>query len=239
MTLLRTESLSAAHGHLAALTDVDLEVEQGRTLAVVGANGAGKSTLLRTVAGLMPSSRGRVLFDGKDVTDVRAHLRVRRGISLVLEGRRLFPTLTVQENLQVGRQSGRRGPWDLKQVYGLFPLLRECAGQRASTLSGGQQQAVAVGRALMANPRLLLLDEVSLGLAPVVVRQLYAALSGIAASGTTVLVVEQDLGQAMRVANEVICLLEGRVVLRGRADGFTREQITAAYFGHGAPPGAA
>jgi branched-chain amino acid transport system ATP-binding protein len=156
---------------------------------------------------------------------------VRAGVALVPEGRRLFPSLTVQENLQVGSQSGRPGPWSLAAVYDAFPLLAERTGQRASTLSGGQQQAVAIGRALMANPTLLLLDEVSLGLAPVVIRQVYAALPRISASGTTVLVVEQDLGQALAVADTVACLLEGRVVLSGPARSLDPGQIAAAYFG--------
>ncbi len=231
MTLLRVEGLCAAYGHLQALTEIDLSVEQGETLAVVGANGAGKSTLLRAIMGLMSASAGRVLLHGSDITTLRAHRRVRDGVALVPEGRRLFPTLTVQENLQVGAQSGRPGPWSLRAVYEAFPLLADRAQQRASTLSGGQQQAVAIGRALMANPALLLLDEVSLGLAPVVIRQVYAVLPAISASGTTVLVVEQDLGQALAVADTVACLLEGRVVLGGPADGLDPAQIAAAYFG--------
>ncbi len=235
MTLLRVEGLCARYGHLQALTEIDLSVDAGETLAVVGANGAGKSTLLRTIMGLMPASAGRVLLDGTDITTSRAHHRVRAGVALVPEGRRLFPTLTVQENLQVGRQSGRPGPWSLRTVYEVFPLLADRIHQRASTLSGGQQQAVAIGRALMANPTLLLLDEVSLGLAPVVIRQVYAALPGISASGTTVLVVEQDLGQALAVADTVACLLEGRVVLAGPAGSLDRAEVAAAYFGQHAP----
>jgi branched-chain amino acid transport system ATP-binding protein len=235
MTLLRVEGLCAAYGHLPALTEIDLSVEPGETLAVVGANGAGKSTLLRTITGLMPASAGRVLLDGNDITALPAHRRVRAGVALVPEGRRLFPTLTVQENLQVGAQSGRPGPWSLDAVYEAFPLLAERASQRASTLSGGQQQTVAIGRGLMANPMLLLLDEVSLGLAPIVIRQVYAALPKISAAGTTVLVVEQDLGQALSVADTVACLLEGRVVLGGPVADLDRAQVAAAYFGQHSP----
>lgn len=232
------EGVRAHHGHLQALTDVTLTVEEGETVAIVGANGAGKSTLLRTIAGLMPATAGRVVFDGADLAGVPAHRRVTRGVSLVPEGRRLFPSLSVQENLQVGAVGGRSGPWSLTKVLELLPLLADRRRQRAATLSGGQQQAVAIGRALMANPRLLLLDEVSLGLAPVVVRQIYAALPGITSTGTTVLVVEQDLGQAMAVADRLECLLEGRVVLSGPAAVLRREDVTAAYFGQRQEPAA-
>ena len=231
MSLLRLAGLSAHHGHLRALTDVGLELDEGDSLAVIGANGAGKSTLLRTVAGLMRASTGTVEFDGVDITRASVQERVRLGVALVPEGRRLFATLTVRENLLVGTASGRTGPWDLAAVGRLFPLVQGRLAQRADTLSGGQQQAVAIGRALMANPRLLLLDEVSLGLAPVVVHQLYAALPEIVAGGTTVLLVEQDLSQALRSAQRLVCLLEGRVVLEGAVGDVSRDEVTAAYFG--------
>jgi branched-chain amino acid transport system ATP-binding protein len=200
-------------------------------VAVIGANGAGKSTLLRTIAGLLRPARGSVSFDGQDVTGLPAYRRQPLGIALVPEGRRLFASLTVQENLQIGAYRRRPGRWSLTAVYDLFPRLAEMRHRAASALSGGEQQAVAIGRALMCNPRLLLLDEVSLGLAPVVVKQVYAALPAITATGTTVLVVEQDVGQALRVADRVQCLLEGRVALEGTATGLTREAIAAAYFG--------
>jgi len=200
-------------------------------LAVIGANGAGKSTLLKTIAGILRPSRGGVRFDGTSITALSAHERVGRGIAMSPEGRRLFPSLTIEENLQVGAYCRRNGPWDLKAVYELFPLVAERRARRAANLSGGEQQAVAIGRALMANPRLLLLDEVSLGLAPVIVAQLYAALPQITAQGTTVLVIEQDVHQAMRVAERVQCLLEGRAVLEGRSDQVDHADLVAAYFG--------
>jgi branched-chain amino acid transport system ATP-binding protein len=231
VTLLSVDHVDARYGDFQALFDVSLAVREGETLAVIGANGAGKSTLLKTIAGLLRPARGEVMFDGQAVGGLPAHRRVAMGISMAPEGRRLFPSLTVEDNLLVGAYSGRSGPWDVAAVGRLFPLVAERRSRLAARLSGGEQQAVAIGRALMSNPRLLLLDEVSLGLAPVVVEQLYGALPQIAASGTTVLLVEQDVRQALRVADRIQCLLEGRTVLEGTAGSLTREQIAAAYFG--------
>ena len=230
-TILEVSDVQVRYGDVQALFGVSLLVREGEMVAVIGANGAGKSTLLRTIAGLLRPTRGSVRFVGQDVTGLPAYRRQPLGIALVPEGRRLFPSLTVQENLQVGAYRRRPGSWNLARVYELFPRLAELRRRSASALSGGEQQAVAIGRALMSNPRLLLLDEVSLGLAPVIVKQVYAALPAITATGTTVLVVEQDVAQALRVADRVQCLLEGRVALEGTATGVTREAITAAYFG--------
>ncbi|MDH6455645.1 branched-chain amino acid transport system ATP-binding protein [Streptomyces sp. SAI-126] len=234
--LLNVADVDAGYGDFQALFGIDLEVDEGELLALVGANGAGKSTLLRTIAGALKPFRGTVRFAGEDVTadpDVR---RARKGIGLVPEGRRLFPSLTVEENLQVGAATGRKGPWNLAKVYEAMPLVADRRTRRAARLSGGEQQAVAIGRALMGNPRLLLLDEVSLGLAPLVVDQLYTALPGIRAEGTTVVLVEQDLNRTLAVADRIACVLEGRIVLTGRADRLTRDQVTAAYFGTGTLP---
>jgi branched-chain amino acid transport system ATP-binding protein len=219
------------YGDFQALFGVSLSVEEGETLAVIGANGAGKSTLLKTVAGLLHPTRGEVVFDGRAIGRLPAYRRVRLGAALAPEGRRLFPSLTVEENLQMGAVRARNGPWDLAAVYELFPHLADLRRRLAATLSGGEQQAVAIGRALMANPRLLLLDEVSLGLAPMIVRDLYAALPRVTARGTTALVVEQDVQRALRVADRVQCLLEGRTVLEELAGSVSREQVAAAYFG--------
>ena len=234
--LLSLQNVDAGYGDFQALFGIDLEVDEGELLALVGANGAGKSTLLRTIAGALKPFAGTVRFDGEDVTaepDVR---RARKGIGLVPEGRRLFASLTVEENLQVGAATGRKGPWNLAKVYEAMPLVADRRTRRAARLSGGEQQAVAIGRALMGNPRLLLLDEVSLGLAPVVVDQLYTALPGIRAEGTTVVLVEQDLNRTLAVADRIACVLEGRIVLTGRAERLTRDQVTAAYFGTGTLP---
>lgn len=230
MSLLQVDALDCRYGLLQAVRSVSFEVAEGETLALIGANGAGKSTLLRSIAGAHRPHGGRVLLDGADVTTLPANRRVMRGIALVPEGRRLFPGLTVEENLKVAARA-RRGRWTVKTVLEVFPLLQPRLHMPAATLSGGEQQAVAIGRALMSNPRLLLLDEVSLGLAPVVVDSVYRALGGIIAEGTTVVLVEQDLTRALKVADRVVCLLEGRVVLEGAASSLDRDAVVHAYFG--------
>jgi branched-chain amino acid transport system ATP-binding protein len=227
--LLEVSDLDVRHGLLQAVRGVSLTLDAGETLALVGANGAGKSTLLRAIAGGGPRpAGGSVRFDGADITRLRAHDRVRRGIALVPEGRHLFGSLTVEENLQV---AARPGPWTVDAVLEAFPMLRERRRHRAARLSGGERQATAIGRALMANPRLLLLDEVSLGLAPVAVDDVYRSLRGVIEGGTAVVLVEQDLTRALATAARVACMLEGRLVLQGRAGEVTREQVTDAYFG--------
>jgi branched-chain amino acid transport system ATP-binding protein len=231
VSLLTVESLDVRHGLLTAVREVSLEVADGETLALVGANGAGKTTLLRALAGAHRPAAGRILFDGDDITTMPAYVRVARGIALVPEGRRLFPSLTVEENLLVARASRRSGPWSVDKVLEAFPILAPLRRARAASLSGGEQQATAIGRALMTNPRLLLLDEVSLGLAPIAVDAVYRSLDGLLGGGATLVLVEQDLGRAMRVASRVCCMLEGRIVLEGRAGELAREQITEAYFG--------
>ncbi len=229
-SLLSVQGLEARHGLLPAVRGVSLEVAEGETVALVGANGAGKTTLLRTIAGAHRPADGRILFDGDDVTRVRAHDRLRRGIALVPEGRRLFPDLTVEENLLVAARPDRKGRWTVDSVLEAFPLLKPLRGRRAASLSGGEQQATAIGRALISNPRLLLLDEVSLGLAPIAVEAVYRSLATLIEEGTTILLVEQDLKRATSVATRVVCMLEGRLVLEGGSE-LTREQITEAYFG--------
>lgn len=231
MSLLELEDIGTCYGDFQALFSVSLNVEAGESFGVIGANGAGKSTLLRTIAGLLESPTGSVRFGGESVEHLPAHKRVTRGISLVPEGRRVFPSLTVHENLQVGAYGKRVGPWNLDAVYEVFPLLVKLRNKQASHLSGGEQQALAIGRALMSNPRLLLIDEVSLGLAPVVIRHLYEALIGVVEAGMTVVLVEQDIAQILEVADRVCCLLEGRKVLEGARGEITRDQITDAYFG--------
>ena len=229
--LLEVAGLDAWYGDFQALFEVSVSVADGEVVAIIGANGAGKSTLLRTVAGLLPRTAGSVRFDGAELAGMPAHRRVALGISLVPEGRRIFPSLSVEENLLVGAQARRPGPWSVAAVLELFPLLAGKRRRGGSQLSGGEQQALAIGRGLMANPRLLLLDEVSLGLAPIVVRRIYEALPAIRAAGTTVVVIEQDIGQALRAADRVYCLLEGRVALEGAPRDLDRDRIAAAYFG--------
>ncbi|MDA8296118.1 MAG: ABC transporter ATP-binding protein [Actinomycetota bacterium] len=232
--LLCVERLSAHHGQLAAVQQVSFSVGLAETYAIIGANGAGKSTLLRSIAGLHRPSAGRVVLDGLDVTAQSAERRLRAGIALVPEGRRLFPSLTVEENLLVGTYRARPGPFDLAAVYELFDWMPARRRQRAAQLSGGEQQAVAISRALLSNPRVLLLDEVSLGLAPIVVERIYALLPRLGNEGVAVLLVEQDVSQAMRVAGRLHCLLEGRTTLVGAPHELSRHEIEAAYFGTGA-----
>lgn len=228
MSLLEVRDLEVRHGLLQAVRGVSLTLEEGDTLALVGANGAGKSTLLRAIAGGHRPSRGRIVFGDRDIIRLPAYKRVALGMGLVPEGRHLFPSLTVEENLRVAE---RPGPWTLDRVLDAFPMLAARRKSRAAVLSGGERQATAIGRALMTNPRLLLLDEVSLGLAPVVVESLYRSLTTVIEGGTTVLLVEQDLGRAMALCRRVACMLEGRLVLEGRSGELTREQVTEAYFG--------
>jgi len=230
VTVLAVEQLDCRYGLLQAVRGISFEVGQGETVALIGAYGAGKTTLLRAIAGAHRPHGGRVLMDGADITSMPAHRRVSRGIALVPEGRRLFGGLTVVENLRVAA-SRRPGRWSVDSVLDVFPMLQPRRRALAANLSGGEQQAVAIGRALMSNPRLLLLDEVSLGLAPVVVDAVYRSLSGIISEGATVVLVEQDLNRALEVAGRVICLLEGRVVLEGRAASLDRDRVVSAYFG--------
>jgi len=231
VSLLELDDISTGYGRFQALFNVNLRIEEGETHAVIGANGAGKSTLLRTICGLIRTDAGKVRFDGQSVGHLPPNKRVGLGISYVPEGRWVFPSLTVAENLMVGAHSRRTGLWSMDKVYELFPLLSRLRQRQAFSLSGGEQQALAIGRGLMSNPRLLLLDEVSLGLAPVVVEKIYEAMPAIVKSGTTVLLVEQDVGQAMKFADRVTCMLEGRQALEGSPSEISSEEIFAAYFG--------
>ena len=234
MSILSVDALEARHGLLQAVRGVSFSVAEGETFALVGANGAGKTTLLRTIAGAHRASAGHVRFDGTDITALPAHARVPLGIALVPEGRKLFAGMTTEDNLRVAERRGRPGPWTIERVLEVFPQLVPKLKARAGDLSGGQQQATAIGRALMTNPRLLLLDEVSLGLSPVAVEQLYTSLRALMRGGTTVVLVEQDLNRALAVADRVVCMLEGRVVLERAAAETSREEVLAAYFGLGA-----
>jgi len=227
--MLELDDIHVSYGQLPAVRGVSLTVGEGEILAVIGANGAGKSTLLKAVAGQLPLSSGAIRFDGVDVAKLPAFRRARAGIVMVPEGRRLFKSLTVEENLQIALSTKRSGPWDLERVYEALPIVAERRGRLAGDLSGGEAQATAIARALVANPKLLLLDEVSLGLAPVVVGQIYAVIPSILAQGTSVLLVEQDVQQATKAARDVHCLLQGRTSLSGRD--LALDDISRAYFG--------
>jgi branched-chain amino acid transport system ATP-binding protein len=229
--LLEVRDLVVHHGQLRALSGISLAVYPGEVYALIGANGAGKSTLLRTIAGLHRSTSGSITYDGRDVTGLRPEKRATAGIVMVPENRRLFASMSLEDNLRVGASYARKGPWNIARVYELFPWMKERRAQKAAQLSGGEQQSVAIGRALVANPRVLLLDELSLGLAPVIVQRIYAMLPQVLESGVTVLLVEQDVSQALRVATHLQCLLEGHTTLEGTPDQVSRDQVEAAYFG--------
>ncbi len=231
MSLLEISGLVAHYGDFQALFGIDLAVGAGEAVAVIGANGAGKSTLLRAVTGLLPAAPDASRFQGAPIGSLAPNRIIARGIAMTPEGRRLFPSLSVEENLLMGAHCGRSGLWTLARLYRLFPILAERRRTPATALSGGQQQMVAIGRALMANPSLLLCDELSLGLAPIVIRDLYASLAGIRGEGTTIVIVEQDVSRALALADRVYCLQEGRITLEGRPGELTREQIRLAYFG--------
>jgi branched-chain amino acid transport system ATP-binding protein len=232
MTLLETRKLTAFYGDFQALYGIDATLYKGETIAIIGANGAGKSTFLKAIAGLIGRQADSVLLDGAPIGARPAADIVKLGIALVPEGRRLFPSLTVEENLLIGGYGQKTpGPWSLDRVYALFPILRERRSSATPILSGGQQQMAAIGRALMSNPRILLCDEISLGLAPIIIADIYAALPQIKAEGASVVLVEQDIVQAMKVADRIYCFQEGRLSLSGRPQDLTRDQIHRAYFG--------
>ena len=230
-TLLQTRALTAFYGDAQALFGIDFELTQGEMVAIIGANGAGKSTFMKTVTGLVKTKPGQIAFKGEAIGGLPPGEIVRRGIALVPEGRRLFPSLSVEENLLMGAFAKRPGPWGLQRLYTLFPILNQKRLHPATSLSGGQQQMVAIGRALMSNPTLLLCDELSLGLAPIVIKEIYDALPAICTEGMTVVIVEQDVVMAQRVSQRIYCFQEGRVSLQGASGELTREQISQAYFG--------
>ncbi len=230
--LLETRALTANYGQFRALFGVEITLDKGETVAVIGANGAGKSTLLRSISGVLRNARDMVQHRGDGIGAMPAHQVMQRGIAMVPEGRKLFPSLSVEENLLIGGQVRKtHGPWSLTTIYDLFPILREKRNAPGTALSGGQQQMVAIGRALMSNPEVLLCDEISLGLAPVVIRDIYAAMPRIKAEGTAIIVVEQDIGRALSVSDRVYCMMEGRVTLQAKAAEVSRTAIHAAYFG--------
>ncbi len=233
--LLETLALTANYGQFRALFGVDVSIAAGECVAIIGANGAGKSTLMRSITGLIRNEPGMVLHRGEPIGALSPAHVMKRGIAMVPEGRRLFPSLSVEENLLIGGQARRvSGPWSLDAIYELFPILRERRKSSGTALSGGQQQMVAIGRALMSNPELLLCDEISLGLAPVVIRDIYAALPKILANGAAIALVEQDIGKALAVADRVYCMMGGRVTLTAKSAEATREEIRLAYFGEAA-----
>ena len=232
MALLSTHGLTAQYGQFKALFGVDLHVDPGECVAIIGANGAGKTTLMRSITGVLRNAPEMIRHNGDPIGALPADEILRRGIAMVPEGRKLFPSLSVEENLLIGGQVRKgSGRWSLNEIYALFPILKDRRTSPGTALSGGQQQMVAIGRALMSNPELLLCDEISLGLAPVVIRDIYAALPAIRSTGAAVIIVEQDIARALAVADRVYCMMEGRITLTAPAKDVTREAIHAAYFG--------
>lgn len=230
--MLETNNLSAHYGDFRALFGVNICVEPGQIVAIIGANGAGKTTLMRAISGVLKTPADQILFKSEPIGDLPADQIMQRGIAMVPEGRKLFASLSVEENLLIGADRRRgNGPWDLNSIFQLFPILKDFRARPATALSGGQQQMVAIGRALMSNPELLLFDEISLGLAPIVIKEIYAAMPDILSNGTGAIVVEQDIAQAMKIATHVYCLIEGRVSLDGPPAELSRDAIHAAYFG--------
>jgi branched-chain amino acid transport system ATP-binding protein len=229
--LLKTEELTAFYGDAQALFGIDFELREAETVAIIGANGAGKSTFLKALTGLAKTRPEQISFKGEPIGGLPPGEIVKRGIALVPEGRRLFPSLSVEENLLMGGFAQRPGPWSLERLFKLFPILEQKRANPATSLSGGQQQMVAIGRALMSNPSVLLCDELSLGLAPIVIKEVYDALPAICAEGMTAVIVEQDVSMAQLVSRRIYCFQEGRVSLQGASDSLTREQISQAYFG--------
>ncbi len=229
--VLKLNALEAFYGDFQALYGINLEVAPGEVLAIIGANGAGKTTLMRSISGLTQNEADMVNYRNEAIGALRADQVATKGIALVPEGRQLFPSLSVEENLIIGGQVGRTGPWSLDAVYKLFPILKERRHQQSTSLSGGQQQMVAIGRALMANPDLILFDEISLGLAPIIIKDIYEALPGIIGEGMSALIVEQDITKALSVSQRFYCLQEGRVSLQGASATVAREDISRAYFG--------
>ena len=229
--ILSVENLEAWYGDAKVLHGLGFALKQGEVLSLIGANGAGKSTLLKCICGLLPKKTGTITFKGEAIHGFSANEIVAKGIALVPEGRRLFPSLSVEENLILGGQVNRPGPWNLEAVYGLFPILKEKRNAPSTSLSGGQQQMVAIGRGLMSNPDLILLDELSLGLAPIVIKDIYALLPRIVGNGLSAILVEQDVTRALDSAHHFLCLQEGHISLEGSPKAFTKDEISAAYFG--------
>lgn len=229
--LLTVENIEVFYGEFQALFGVSLEVEKGETIAIIGANGAGKTTLLRSICGVLTPARGQITYKGQVISGRPAYVLNQSGIVMVPEGRKIFPSLSVEENLKIGAYNNRPGLWDLNKVYDLFPILKERAKSGGTEMSGGQQQMLAIGRALMSNPELILMDEISLGLAPIIVKTLYEVVERISQVGTTVILVEQDVSRGLNSADHVYCLLEGKVSLAGQPARISLEQVSRAYFG--------
>jgi len=233
--LLSTHDLKAFYGDFQALFGINFEIGSGEVVALIGANGAGKSTFLKSIMGVIGVAHEMVSLDGQSTGGSPPHSMVAKGVSIVPEGRRLFTGMSVEDNLRVAidHAAGGANTWSLGRVYDLFPILKEKRSDLVQSLSGGQQQMVSIGRALLNQPRVLLCDEISLGLAPKVINEIYEVIPSISEAGTAIVLVEQDVGLAKKASDRLYCILEGRVMLTGRSADISREDISAAYFGAG------
>jgi len=231
MSILKCKNLIAKYGDFQALFGIDFHLEEGETVAIIGSNGAGKSTFLKSITGIIGVKDDSVELYNNNIGGLEADVINKLGIALVPEGRKLFSSLTVEENLLIGKESNRDGEWNLEKIYELFPILKERRLSPGTTLSGGQQQMVAIGRGLMSNPKVLLCDEISLGLAPVIVKDIYAIFPQIKKQGISIVIVEQDINQALKVSDRVYCFQEGRVSLEGNPNELSHDEISQAYFG--------
>ena len=229
--VLETKNLNAYYGDFQALFEVSIDLFEGEIIAIIGANGAGKSTFMRSVTGLIDRIDNEINYKGLSIKGLRADEIAKKGLAMVPEGRKLFPSLSVEENLLIGGQIKRIGPWELNTVYELFPDLYDKRNIPSNFLSGGQQQMAAIGRALMSNPDVILFDEISLGLAPIIIKSIYQNLPKVIQKGMSAIIVEQDISKALEISDRVYCLQEGRIALFGDSKKLTRQEISKAYFG--------
>ena len=229
--VLETKNLNAYYGDFQALFEVSIDLYEGEIIAIIGANGAGKSTFMRSVTGLIDRIDNEINYKGSSIKGLRADEIAKKGLAMVPEGRKLFPSLSVEENLLIGGQIKRLGPWELNTVYELFPDLYDKRNIPSNLLSGGQQQMAAIGRALMSNPDVILFDEISLGLAPIIIKSIYQNLPKVIQKGMSAIIVEQDISKALEISDRVYCLQEGRIALFGDSKKLTRQEISKAYFG--------
>ena len=228
---METKNLNAYYGDFQALFEVSIDLFEGEIIAIIGANGAGKSTFMRSVTGLIDRIDNEINYKGLSIKGLRADEIAKKGLAMVPEGRKLFPSLSVEENLLIGGQIKRLGPWELNTVYELFPDLYDKRNIPSNFLSGGQQQMAAIGRALMSNPDVILFDEISLGLAPIIIKSIYQNLPKVIQKGMSAIIVEQDISKALEISDRVYCLQEGRIALFGDSKKLTRQEISKAYFG--------
>ena len=229
--VLLTNNLDAFYGDFQALFGVSIQVNKGEIVSIIGANGAGKTTFMRSVTGLLRNPKNKIYFKGKQIDSLRADQIAKIGIAMVPEGRQLFKSLSAEENLLIGATLKRKGYWSLEKVYNIFPILKELRHLPSTALSGGQQQMLAIGRALMSNPEIILFDEISLGLAPIIIKNIYKVLPSIVKDGMSAIIIEQDITKAIQNSNHIYCLQEGKISLDSNSSSISQEEITKAYFG--------